>query len=137
MNNTNKSDKYNAPDFHSIAIPVIGKFEPAFENDCSEYPDHLFVGRQAIIKNLIDILMSDRKRGSYLIAGYRGAGKTSVVKKALIKYPGKKRILKVHINLGETSHLTPIKHPAASSEVLNTLFKLLVFNQLTPRGARN
>ena len=30
-----------------------------------------------------------------------------------------------------------IKHPAASSEVLNTLFKLLVFNQLTPRGARN
>jgi hypothetical protein len=30
-----------------------------------------------------------------------------------------------------------IKHPAASGEVLSTLFKLLVFNQLAPQGARN
>ncbi len=32
---------------------------------------------------------------------------------------------------------TPIKHPAASSEVLKALFRLLVFNQPSPQGARN
>jgi hypothetical protein len=30
-----------------------------------------------------------------------------------------------------------IKHPAASSEVLKALFRLLVFNQPSPQGARN
>jgi hypothetical protein len=30
-----------------------------------------------------------------------------------------------------------IKHPAASSEVLKALFRLLVFNQPSPLGARN
>ncbi|MBA3755654.1 MAG: hypothetical protein H0X02_05250 [Nitrosomonas sp.] len=30
-----------------------------------------------------------------------------------------------------------IKHPAASSGVLTTLFNLLVFNQLSPQGAGN
>lgn len=34
-------------------------------------------------------------------------------------------------------NLFGIKHPAVSGKVLNALFQLLIFNQLTPQGARN
>jgi len=37
----------------------------------------------------------------------------------------------------QSLYLTRIKHPAASSEVLKALFRLLVFNQPSPQGARN
>ena len=93
--------------FHSIAIPLIGKYAPPPDNH-SEHPDHLFVGRKNIISNLVDILKSNKKRGSYLIAGYRGAGKTTVIKKAIERYQRKQKAVIVNINLGDTSQLTPL-----------------------------
>lgn len=102
----------------SIAIPLRGSRGDSLSNGFTEQPDHLFVGREAIIDKLVDLLKSNRKRGSYLIAGYRGAGKTSVINKAINKYKyGEKnkhgevknrKALIVRINLGDTSQLTPL-----------------------------
>ena len=93
--------------FHSIAIPLIGKYALPSDDD-NEHPDHLFVGRKIIINNLVDILKSNKKRGSYLIAGYRGAGKTTVIKKTIERYQEKRGAVIVNINLGDTSQLTPL-----------------------------
>lgn len=96
--------------FRAIAFPLEGFTFPPASNDCGKQPDHLFVGRTGIIDKLVDLLKSNRKRGSYLIAGYRGAGKTTVINKAITKYRAeeKRRALVVRINLGDTSQLTPL-----------------------------
>lgn len=77
-----------------------------------EHLDHLFVGREDIIKKLVGYLEnSPRSRGSYLIAGYRGSGKTSLVKKAIREYRdnlNQKLPLEVNINLGDNSQLTAL-----------------------------
>lgn len=47
----------------------------------------LFIGRTRIINKLVMLLEgAKKKRGSFLVAGYRGAGKTSVVNQAIQKY---------------------------------------------------
>lgn len=47
-------------------------------------PDHRFVGRKKLIEKLRGLLNdSETKSGAYLITGYRGAGKTSLVNKVL------------------------------------------------------
>ena len=96
--------------FRSIAIPLDG-FKPAStSDDRSGDPDHLFVGREPIIKKLADLLRNNGRRGSYLIAGYRGAGKTTVINKAIARYrkEEKWKPLIVGINLGDNSQLTPM-----------------------------
>jgi len=95
-----------------IAIPLNG-FEFRHTSDPSEDPeqDHLFVGRKKIIGKLVSLFEnSKRKRGSYLVAGYRGVGKTSVVKKAIKKFVDTSSCrspLVVDINLGDESSLKP------------------------------
>jgi hypothetical protein len=86
----------------SIAVPLYG----------FSHPEHLFVGREVIVGKLVDLLKL-KSRGSYLIAGYRGAGKTFVIDKALENYDnggkGKKsKLLRVHINLGDNTQLTSL-----------------------------
>lgn len=103
--------------YHPIAIPLNDKFEYVHathrENKQSK---HLFVGRKRIIEKLLSLLKSEnRRRGSYLITGYRGVGKTSVINKVLDRYQidqkvnnhGKKSLI-VRINLGDNSRLTPL-----------------------------
>jgi len=47
----------------------------------------LFVGREIIVKKLVKLLNETKNnRGCYLIAGYRGVGKTSVVKRTIEQY---------------------------------------------------
>src|SRR5687768_511439 len=86
----------------SIAVPLYG----------FSHREHLFVGREVIVGKLIDLLKL-KSRGSYLIAGYRGAGKTFVINQALRDFAslekGKKlKLLKVHINLGDNTQLTSL-----------------------------
>jgi hypothetical protein len=86
----------------SIAIPLYG----------FSHREHLFVGREVIVGKLIDLLKL-KSRGSYLIAGYRGAGKTFVINQALRDFANaekekKPRLLKVHINLGDNTQLTSL-----------------------------
>ena len=75
----------------------------------------LYAGRDALINRLVSLLKSGhRKRGSYLIAGYRGAGKTSIVNRAIEQYtkpdkvPPPKKTIVIKINLGDNSQLTPL-----------------------------
>ena len=53
-----------------------------------------FLGRQEILDSFVDILQSDRKnnsnRGSYLVTGYRGMGKTSFVNQAIKQYKARR-----------------------------------------------
>ncbi len=47
-------------------------------------PDERFIGREKIVSHLkIMLLKSDIRSGAYLITGFRGMGKTSVVRKAI------------------------------------------------------
>jgi hypothetical protein len=100
--------------FRSIAISLDDFAHVHGPHDGSEHLNHLFVGRAAIIDKLVDLLRSPSRRGSYLIAGYRGSGKTSVIRKAIEKYrnpqDGEKPEppLVVNINLGDNSQLTPL-----------------------------
>lgn len=101
----------------SIAIPLRG-FEyvhAPYDENIKDFV-HLFAGRDALRDRLVSVLQSEhRKRGSYLIAGYRGAGKTSIVNRAIEKYNAartdvkeKQTIVVVKINLGDNSRLTPL-----------------------------
>ena len=102
--------------YRPIAIPLNEKFEYVHAtHDENEQSKHLFVGRKRIIEKLLSLLNSEnRKRGSYLITGYRGVGKTSVINKALNQYQNEQenengeKPLVVRINLGDNSRLTPL-----------------------------
>ena len=75
VNGVPEGNPISDPVFRFIAIPLNG-FEPVHTpHGCSGDHDHLFVGRRTIIDKLVDLLRSKSRRGSYLIAGYRGAGK--------------------------------------------------------------
>lgn len=109
--------------YRSIAIPLEGFEHLHAPHGGSENLDYLFVGRKDIIDKLVDLLSSTTRRGSYLITGYRGAGKTSVINKAIDKYRkgerGKKReALVVRINLGDNSELTPLNIYYSISTIL-------------------
>jgi len=50
-------------------------------------PEGLFIGRKHINNKIVSILKSTKEgRGSYLIAGYRGVGKTAIFKRAYYEY---------------------------------------------------
>lgn len=96
--------------YQSFAIPLCHYGFVHAPHADNPHLDHLFVGRNAIIEKLVDYLKSNVKhRGSYLIAGYRGSGKTSVVNRAIQKYRNEqKQTLVVNINLGDNSQLTAL-----------------------------
>ena len=102
-----------------IAIPLYG-----FHYLHSPYDENikdslrLFTGRDALINRLVSLIeCNERVRGSYLIAGYRGAGKTSIVNRVIGKYDPNYRktqdhpkVVVIKINLGDqdSTRLTPI-----------------------------
>lgn len=82
--------------------------------------DDGFIGRKEILKRLVNLLKeTQNSRGCYLISGYRGVGKTSVVEHAINKYsrePNKKvslfyskpkHTIKIPVNLGECKRISP------------------------------
>ncbi len=71
--------------------------------------DELFVGRRRILERL-SMLLEESNRGSFLVAGYRGSGKTSIVNLAILEYESKKKNPKplvIHLNLGHGDRLKP------------------------------
>lgn len=92
------------------------------ETEISDDDSDLFVGRTSIIAKIVDLLRHT-KRGSYLIAGYRGVGKTYVINRAISEYnssskrPVRKQVLSrllftkpkkaivINVNLGENRKL--------------------------------
>ena len=84
----NKKEKFTDiySDFYSkvkdilIEVPDFNYFHSPTK--CSKI-DHRFIGRKNIIAKLVSILTNQETRsGTYLVTGYRGMGKTSVVNKA-------------------------------------------------------
>lgn len=67
----------------------------------------LFIGREKEVDALHEILNSTKEsRGSYLVAGYRGVGKTSFVNEVLSRYRiENKHLLSININLGNETKL--------------------------------
>lgn len=58
-----------------------------YNHSCDQISDEKFIGREKIRKKLYSLLMqSDSETGSYLITGYRGMGKSSLVNKVLDKF---------------------------------------------------
>jgi len=99
----------NFIDSRSIAIPLAGyeKQEKSTIHDVND--DHLFVGRKKLIAKLSDLLKNNFNRGSYLIAGYRGSGKTYLIEKVLNDFrKDNEKVLVIHVNLGDNSQLTPL-----------------------------
>ena len=109
--------------YKKIAIPLkgfkrmhspLGGGEP---KTCAEkqYADSMFVGRKKIFLKLRGMMEStSTKRGSYLIAGYRGSGKTSLVNMVIDDYeadktPYNRTVFRIMLNLGNESNLTPIR----------------------------
>lgn len=79
-------------------------FPPSEHDEKSNTEDNEndFIGRSSLLKELEKLLNNTKgKRGSYLIAGYRGSGKTSLINRALEKYNiNHKKTKIVRINLG-------------------------------------
>lgn len=86
-----------------------------------------FIGRSEERHKLLDILKSNwNKGGAYLVAGYRGVGKTEFVRTTLDKYENNikhdnkaKKILRVNISLGNEKRLD-------SMLVLNDVVSLML-----------
>lgn len=99
------------PVYRPVAIPLNEQFDYVHATHGETTKDDLYVGRKRLIGKIVSLLESTgRIRGSYLITGYRGVGKTSVINKALAQYTEKtreKKPLIVRINLGDNSQLTP------------------------------
>ncbi|MBT9096618.1 ATP-binding protein [Methylovulum psychrotolerans] len=78
------------------------------DNEKPSASDNEFIGRTSLINQLTKLLENNRNRGSYLIAGYRGSGKTSLINYVIEKYKNtqkKKFVLDVKINLGHDAIL--------------------------------
>ncbi|GJL76982.1 ATP-binding protein [Nitrosomonas sp.] len=132
MNNQNNLSDSEPRVYIPTVIPLSEDFDFIHasytdSNDCKKKStNHLFVGREKIAESLIALLKSEnRKRGSYLIAGYRGVGKTSIVNYAVkkTKSDSDKKTIKVHLNLGDENQLTPLDIYQSIASILSKEIK--------------
>lgn len=67
--------------------------------------DERYIGREGIEKQFLQYLESGSPRGSYLVTGYRGMGKTSFVNKVIKQYTqnleGKKKVEKINLSFSQ------------------------------------
>lgn len=81
---------WNREEPQPIAVPLLG-YHPQHDAD-ADTSDYGFVGRDHLINELTVILHETRDtRGCYLISGYRGSGKTSLINDVLAIHAGRKR----------------------------------------------
>lgn len=106
----NKASNYIEPS--NIVIPLRGfnYNSNSLDQDCTA--NHLFVGRKILLDKLTNLLLEkNNKRGSYLIAGYRGSGKSKLISKVIQESKHKARkpdLIEIRINLGDNSQLTSL-----------------------------
>jgi len=82
----------NLIDVQPVCVPLHTEYQHRFTSDNQE-SETGFVGRSELIADIVTALKQTRtSRGCYLVAGYRGAGKTSLVNRALHFYSGKKQV---------------------------------------------
>jgi hypothetical protein len=71
-------------------------------------PQAVFVGRETLVGPLVNALAQPQQRGTYLISGYRGVGKTSLIIEAMRRARGELKkakwdILPIVLNVSEVS----------------------------------
>ncbi len=116
MGNADKeeSKKHNA----NIVIPLENHGSPQSNKK------NLYVGRKEIIKKLVSVLKNTEdqgERGSYLIAGYRGVGKTSLIDRVIKQYErelNKGNVKTVKLNLGNGDQLNAFSLFLSISNIL-------------------
>lgn len=92
-----------------ISIPLANFSYSGAENDqCAQSDLSKFFGRAKEKSRLLDHLKKGKRRGgSFLVAGYRGAGKTRFVSEALCEYEKESgKFTEVRVNLGNDGDLT-------------------------------
>ncbi len=83
---TNGSGPDNKRLAHKAIVIKLNKFS-FLHGEAGTDDNDLFVGRKYLIEKIVNILKKTSKnRGSYLISGYRGVGKTSVINRAIEEY---------------------------------------------------
>ena len=76
---------WNREESQPIAIPLLGAGSRS--NVDPDHDDYGFIGRDGLISELLTTLDQTRNsRGCYLIAGFRGSGKTSLINKVLSRH---------------------------------------------------
>jgi len=138
-------NRNNKSNYEPVIIPLPGyrsnhgayTIFPEKYNKKSTEPPRTYVGRRNIIESLKSLLNeSKNKRGTYLVAGYRGVGKTSVINIAIDSYIKQnkqdwyklfKRKIKTHklvFNLSDSKNLSPIDiYQSIATLVLKSLGK--------------
>ena len=84
-NNVKNEHIWNEQEPQPIAVPLLGHH--AQHEASADLRNYNFVGREHLTKDLITILNETRNtKGCYLISGFRGSGKTSLINKVLGLY---------------------------------------------------
>lgn len=117
-------------DPHPLLIPLQNfQFRHDTYSSETDRKDELqsdFIGRDNLVNQLGKLLSNtERKRGSYLIAGYRGSGKTCLINRVINKYKeGRKKVIFAKINLGHDGVLDTRHVLFNIISVLNHEFKV-------------
>jgi len=83
---TDGSEPDNKRLAHKAIAIKLNKFS-FLHGEAGTGDDDLFIGRKYLIEKIVNILeKTSKNRGSYLISGYRGVGKTSVINRAIEEY---------------------------------------------------
>lgn len=98
--------------FHSPYSEKVYPLNSTNENNS----DGRFIGRRHVLNQIIEILENSKTRsGAYLIAGFRGMGKTSAVRMAIREY---------HLRLNQKD--APAKSPGKMHSFLKTIWHRII-----------
>ncbi|MPR37448.1 ATP-binding protein [Salmonirosea aquatica] len=103
-----------------IEVPNYKYNHKPFSSDASRNESHIFIGREKLKSNFLHILKNGSKNGAYLVTGYRGMGKTSLVNNVVSTYAKERK----------EDEVKPIKISLAQSkleetDVLRYILKIL------------
>jgi len=130
---------WNREEPQPIAVP-LPEYRAQHNTD-ADNDDYNFVGREDLTKELITVLKATEKtRGCYLISGYRGSGKTSLINRVLSLYNetseqpnwfplnhSEKKIIKHLIREGKRKTHETILYPKYKSRAIQFCHKITRF----------
>ena len=74
----------------TLRIPLKRSWDASLSYDLLDNPENsvprgIFVGRESLVGPLVNALTQPYQRGTYLVSGYRGVGKTSLIIEAMLR----------------------------------------------------